>query len=115
MENINVAVNKIELLPVFDLVFSPVKMYEPINFKYNSNLFANCVGYLGCDMDLDEIIKMMHNIEAEMGRSKEYRKEHPDKIIIDIDIVIFNDCVIRAKDYEQTYFKDGFNHIKNKM
>lgn len=113
IENIGKAVNKIKLLPVCGLTFSPVKMYEPVNFSYQSDRFANCIGSFNSPLSMERLVLEMHKIESYMGRTYEYRKENPDKIIIDIDIVVFNDNVIRVRDYEQEYFKEGFNHIKS--
>lgn len=114
-DNINEAIRRISTLPLFDLRFSPVKMYKPINFSYNSDLFANCVGKFKSSLSLERIITEMHKIESDMGRTAEYKKENPDKVILDIDIVIFNDSIIRNRDYEHEYFKDGFNYLKNNM
>lgn len=48
---------------------------------------------------------------------KNYEKLHgrtPHTVTIDLDLVIYNDVILRPKDYEREYFRRGFLEIEGR-
>ena len=74
------------------------------------NCYMNAVisgFYQGDGMQLEEILKEK---EKEMGRNEAARKK--GEVLIDLDIVILNNEIVKNWDYRQTFFQIGYRDIK---
>lgn len=111
MENISLALDKLQKLPIEQVSVSTISYYKPINFPYKSDDFANCVVRFVTKLNSSTLIELCHEIENNLGRNLKVKREAPEKISIDIDIIIYDDEIIRRKDYERQYFIDGFKEI----
>ena len=60
-------------------------------------------------MDLDEAIKTLKELERNQGRTLELKSQ--GIVPIDIDIVIWNNEIVRMRDYEQDYFLRGYQQL----
>ena len=71
--------------------------------------YLNMVVIADCNDELDIILEKFKNYEAISGRTLQ------SKIIgvipIDLDIVIWNNNIIREKDFNQKYFQIGWHQL----
>ena len=81
-----------------------------LNGKDNDYLNAVAEGYVECDFET--LKAQMKDYERSSGRTPESKLM--GVVPIDIDIVMWNDEVVKAGDYEQSYFKIGWNELKSK-
>ena len=59
--------------------------------------------------DLDEAVKTLKELERNQGRTPELKIQ--GIVPIDIDVVIWNDEIVRMRDYEQDYFSQGYRQL----
>lgn len=81
-----------------------------LNRKDNDYLNAVAEGCVECDFET--LKAQMKDYEKSSGRTPESKLM--GVVPIDIDIVMWNDEVVKAGDYEQSYFKIGWNELKSK-
>ena len=60
-------------------------------------------------MNLDEAVKTLKELERNQGRRPELKIQ--GIVPIDIDVVIWNDEIVRMRDYEQDYFSQGYRQL----
>ena len=83
-----------------NIVFSDPILSEPEddNFKY---LFRNILACCTTDLNLEEVINKIKQTERAVGRTP--KDKYQGKVIIDIDILKYDDEVIRPQDLEREY------------
>lgn len=72
--------------------------------------YTNAVVAVGTSIPIDQLNALIKQYERECGRTPQSKSL--GSIPIDIDIVIFNDQVIRPKDFAQPYFTIGYQQLK---
>lgn len=90
-----------------DCKISSVYSTPPIGGVGND--YLNCVVIGQYDADKDTLNAILKQIEIRHGRTDE--SKILGSISIDIDIVIFNNEIIRLKDFHQSYFQLGYKEI----
>ncbi|MCM1354945.1 MAG: 2-amino-4-hydroxy-6-hydroxymethyldihydropteridine diphosphokinase [Staphylococcus sp.] len=78
-----------------------------INGKDPSYMNAVVHGYTGHDRD--NIVKYLKEWEKESGRTPMHTAE--GLITIDLDLVIWNEHIVRPKDFERLYFNKGYREL----
>lgn len=78
-----------------------------INGKDNDYLNAVIIGFT--THNYEDICNLMKQYEKDCGRTPESKTA--GIVPIDIDVVIWNDCILRNKDYNQSYFQIGWNEL----
>lgn len=73
--------------------------------------YANCVAEGHTALSLDEISAMTKDREVVAGRTKDAKIS--GKVPLDIDIVIYNDTILRPKELERQYFLKGYTQLKH--
>ena len=83
-----------------NIVFSDPILSEPEddNFKY---LFRNILACCTTDLNLEEVINKIKQTERAVGRT--LKDKYQGKVIIDIDILKYDDEVIRPQDLEREH------------
>lgn len=77
--------------------------------KQRQEPYCNCVAIIETVKEYDELKQLFKKIECASGRTP---KSKTDGIIpLDIDIVSWNDEIIKAADMEQEYMKKGLKEI----
>ena len=71
--------------------------------------YTNAVVAVGTSMPIDQLNGLMKQYERECGRTPQSKSL--GSIPIDIDVVIFNNQVIRPKDFAQPYFTIGYQQL----
>lgn len=86
---------------------SRVYSTRPLNNKGND--YANAVISGDCDDNYETINASLKRHEAECGRDEACKMS--GNVPIDLDIVVWNGKVMREKDYNQDFFKIGWEEI----
>jgi len=82
------------------IVFSQPILTEPDDEKY-SFLFRNVLAKVETELLPEEIIDKIKQTERAVGRSP--KDKYLGKVIIDIDLVKYNDEILRPQDYQREY------------
>lgn len=82
------------------IIFTPPILTEPDDEKY-SFLFRNVLAKVDTEMMPEEIIEKIKQTERAVGRSP--RDKYLGKVIIDIDLIKYNDEILRPQDYQRDY------------
>lgn len=83
-----------------DIVFSEPILTEPEDDKY-TYLFRNVLAQANAEMPVEEVIDKIKQTERAVGRSP--RDKYLGRVIIDIDLIRFDDQILRPDDYERGY------------
>ena len=85
-----------------EIIFSEPILSEPEddNFKY---LFRNILASFETDMRQDEIIYKIKQTERAVGRTP--KDKYQGKVVIDIDLLKYDDEIIRPLDFEKEYIQ----------
>lgn len=71
--------------------------------------YCNAVAVGTCHHTADQLNQLFKAYELAHGRDDKARQEHVTPI--DIDIVVFNDTVLRKWDFNQQFFKIGWTQL----
>ena len=88
--------------------FSSVYETEAVGTLPQPN-YHNCVGVLSVIQSFDELKQKFKEMEREAGRMPEHKAE--GKVIIDIDIVVWNNDIIRPTDLARSYMTIGMEEL----
>lgn len=83
-----------------DIVFSQPILTEPDDKKY-SFIFRNVLARAETDMSPGEVIDKIKQTERAVGRSP--RDKYSGKVIIDIDLIQYNNNILRPGDFQRNY------------
>lgn len=86
-----------------DIVFTSSVLSEPYEDKYIYP-FRNILATFQSDLSPAEIIQRVKLIESAVGRSP--RDRHSGKVVIDIDLLKYDDAILRPADYERRYVQE---------
>lgn len=100
--NIPMALEQIEQA-VCVLVSSPPLRTRPINFPHPSPDFINLLIYAESHMSLNEVVQWSKALELNAGRNEQLRRDQPQFIPLDIDIVLWGDALLRPQDLQRYY------------
>lgn len=82
------------------IVFSEPILTEPEDDKY-AYLFRNVLAKADTEMSPEEIIDKIKQTERAVGRTP--RDKYLGRMIIDIDLIQYEDRILRPQDYERDY------------
>ena len=88
--------------------FTSVAVSEPYGTQYKRP-FLNTLGYFNTKMNKKELVLELKKIEQQMGRLPEHKPA--GKIIIDIDLIKWNDEVIQHEDFKRSYVYDLLQEV----
>ena len=88
--------------------FSSVYETEAVGSLPQPN-YHNCVGVLCTSQPFEELKQKFKEMEREAGRLPEHKRE--GKVIIDIDIVVWNNEIIRPTDLARSYMTIGMEEL----
>lgn len=72
--------------------------------------YLNIVARIETTMAHDELNRHFKLIEQRFGR-----QHSMSMVTLDIDIVVFNDSILRPLDYERTYFVHGYRLLSSRV
>lgn len=94
---------------IVDIKTSHIYSTPAVNGKDRDYLNAVASGYSRCEFE--DLKYRLKQYEQLSGRTLESKKK--GVIPIDIDIVMWNDVVLKDNDYKQQYFQIGWTLIKD--
>lgn len=71
--------------------------------------YFNAVVFAKTELDLDSVMTMLKQWEVQCGRTSLSKLN--GVVPIDLDIVVWNNQVLREKDFSYSYFKTGYNEL----
>ncbi len=90
--------------------FTTITESEPCGEQY-IGLFLNTLAYVKTNMSKDDIQLCIKNIEKKMGRQPTHKAE--GKIIIDIDLIQWDNEVLKPDDFKRDYMHGLLLQIKD--
>ena len=99
--NLKRAINKLQL-NFKDIQFTETAKSRPYGEIYKQS-FLNTLAYFETNMNKDELVLSLKSIEEEMGRQPEHKAE--GKVIIDIDLIKWNDEIVKSEDFKRDYVR----------
>ena len=69
--------------------------------------FRNVLAVFHTELFPDDIIRKLKSIEQAMGRHS--RDKETGKVVIDIDLLLYGDLILRPEDYEREYVQQLLN------
>ena len=91
-----------------DILFSTIYR-TPAYGKPALPYYYNCVGYFHTDLSCPELTEAFKMMEKEAGRTKE---ETGYTVPLDIDIIQWNDRILKTKDFQRDYVQLGLQEIR---
>ncbi len=110
IENIKECIQLI-IRKVDSVSFSDIFMSEPEG-TCKEYSYTNCVGEIITDLSFEQLNVFFKETEITLGRDNQSRQT--GMVPIDIDIVTWNQDIIRPKDFNRNYFKHGLDLLKNR-
>lgn len=89
-----------------DIVFTPSIMTEPYNEAYLFP-FRNILGFFETELTPVEIVEKTKQVEIAVGRTP--RDKKTGRVVIDIDLIKYDDEILRPEDYERSYVQELLN------
>lgn len=86
-----------------DIVYSDCIDTKPYGDRYVVD-FKNQLGCFSTDLDAQNILIKIKEIESKMGRTKQDKLI--GRVIIDIDLIKFNDDILKTKDWSRSYVQE---------
>jgi len=108
-QNMAFAVEQLKKL-FLSIRFSESYYTEPVGSSYSVGKYLNQVAIAYTGYSADEIKPMLKEIEAAAGRTPQLKAE--GKIPLDIDLVKWNDWVLKPADLEQDYVLKGLSDLE---
>lgn len=99
----------IQLAKLFpDIRFSRPVYTVPENMR-NPDLFLNRAALFHTPTGLAEVRHLLKQIETCLGRTPEDKQK--EQIVIDIDLVKWNDLILKPADFERAYLTEGIRRL----
>lgn len=84
--------------------FSEAVYTEPVNMQ-NPSLFLNQIAVAFTEEEPDEIVRFFKLVEKQLGRMPEDKQK--ENILIDIDLLQWNDRVLKPQDIQRPYIQSA--------
>ena len=106
----NLALARKRLAELFPGIrFSKEEETKPLFFR-RPNLFSNQVALFFSEAEEEKVKKELKAIEKCAGRRPEDKKE--EKVCLDIDLLSFDDRVLKPEDLKREYIVKGLEELK---
>ena len=89
--------------------FTSEQETRPLFFR-NPALFSNQMARFYTDADAERVVKELKTIEREAGSEQEDKKK--EKVCLDIDLLVFDDRILRPEDLQREYVRKGLEELK---
>jgi len=117
IENMNNAQIRLKELFPREICFSDLIESTPIDTNGKEKLdapnYLNSICLAQSDATLEQIQLLLKKLETMMGRKK--GSEGKVEVVIDLDLVLWNDQILRPWDVSQTYYKDCLLNLQKKQ
>ncbi|MDH6533899.1 2-amino-4-hydroxy-6-hydroxymethyldihydropteridine diphosphokinase [Parabacteroides sp. PM5-20] len=105
----------IQLLRIFFdcIYFSEALLTEPIGQIHFPGDFLNQLAWVYTPLEEETVQRILKQIEQELGRQPEDKIS--GRIPIDIDLLQWNDCILKPADMERAYVQEGIQSLSVTM
>ncbi len=107
-QNIGVAIRRLQA-DYPDARFSTPEITDPIDLPEGAKPFLNLVAVIRTESPQEEFLKYLKRIELEIGREEDDEEE--GIIVIDIDLIEWNDEVLKPHDLVRPYVVAGLEEL----
>lgn len=73
--------------------------------------YYNCVARISTELDISALVALTKEIESDMGRTRAMKSM--TMVPIDIDVVVYDEIMVRPADYSADYFRFGYSSLEN--
>ncbi len=84
---------------------------KPIDFPYVSDDFGNIAFLVSTKLELKSFQSVLKRLEVFCGRTQANSRIRPELVPMDLDLIVWNGEVIKAKDLKRSYVQDGLNYF----
>ena len=109
-ERIAWTLKQLAALPL-ELRSSTPRSSSPVDFPLSSAPFTDVVLLGDTALELDELHRLLKALEQRAGRTPEQRREHPEHIPIDIDLITWDETILKPKDCTRPYLQQGLAEL----
>lgn len=109
-ERIAWTLKQLAALPL-ELRGSTPRSSSPVDFPLSSAPFTDVVLLGYTTLELDELQRLLKALEQQAGRTPGQRREHPERIPIDIDLITWDETILKPKDCTRPYLQQGLAEL----
>lgn len=109
-EQVQKAIDKLHEI-VAELCASTI--YSTASVSGDGTSYSNAVVCCRAEMPIFELNAQLKEMELQFGRTSAIRQQ--GVVPIDLDIVVADGHVLRARDYSREYFQRGYNQLLSDM
>lgn len=91
------------------LQFSPLMQTQAVGQVYTGTQFLNQVVRFTTSLSATEVTHRLKETEVRMGRKASDKQQ--GKVIIDIDLIVFDSLILKPADYARPYFTEGMEAL----
>lgn len=89
-----------------------IRSTQAHDMKCNLHPFLNQVGYLSTTLPKEKLIQRFKKIEKQLGRNE--LDEKKERICIDIDLLSYNNDILKLSDWNFDYVQESIQNLKEK-
>ncbi len=86
-------------------------LYETPDYCGTDRPYINCVAKARTELNIGEFDSYAKHLEVEFGRTPEARSR--GDVPLDIDLVVYDEQIIKPKDFSRYFFSLGYNKLKD--
>ncbi len=94
---------------------TPLMTTEPIDFPYPSDDFANIAFVVKTSLSQQEFCDFLHQLEQDCGRNEENSRLYPEFVPMDLDLILWNESLVKPRDLSRGYVQDGLAYFGIKI
>lgn len=91
------------------LQFSPLMQTQAVGQVYTGTQFLNQVVRFTTSLSVAEVTERLKAAERLMGRQASDKQQ--GRVIIDIDLIVYDNQILKPADYARTYFTEGMEAL----
>ncbi len=94
-------------------IFENVKVsaiYETLALNGKDAPYFNAVMIVDTELDYEAVVRCSKEWELKSGRTKESKDK--GVVPIDIDVVVWNNNVVKEKDFSCSFFEEGYKQLQ---
>lgn len=109
-QHITAALSALAALPL-ELRQSTPRCSQPVDFPLSTAPFTDVVLVGYTELALEELQGLLKALERQLGRTPEQRASRPQDIPIDIDLITWDERLLKPRDSERLYFVEGLREL----
>ena len=94
-----------------ELRSSTPRSSSPVAFPLSSAPVTDVVLLGATARERDDLQRRLKALEQRAGRTPEQRRQHPERIPVDIDLITWNGTILKPKDCTRPYLQQGLAEL----